>query len=49
MEMQMFTVTYSYYGRYQHQKQFSTEGAAKKFFWVVQRRPGVTKVEYTAS
>lgn len=47
-ETQMFTVTYSYYNRYQHQKQFSSESSAKKFFWYIQKRAGVTKVEYSA-
>lgn len=41
----MWTVTYTYYGKYQHQKQFPTETAAKKFFWYVQKRSGVTKTE----
>lgn len=44
----MFTVTYTYYGKYQHKKQFPTEGAAKKFFWTIQKRAGVTKTEYRA-
>jgi hypothetical protein len=45
----MFTVTYSYYGKYQHSKSFATETSARKFFWYVQKRPGVTKVEYRAA
>jgi hypothetical protein len=44
----MFTVTYSYYGTYQHEKQFTSESAAKKFFWYIQKRRGVTKTEYRA-
>lgn len=45
----MFKVTYSYYGKYQHEKTFSTEQAAKKFFWYVQRRTGVTRVQFSAA
>jgi hypothetical protein len=41
----MFTVTYSYYNKYAHQKQFPSYEAAKKFFWFIQRKHGVTKVE----
>ena len=41
----MFTVTYSYYIKYAHQQQFPTYEAAKKFFWFIQRKHGVTKVE----
>ena len=45
----MFTVTYSYYGTYQHEKSFASETAAKKFFWFIQKKTGVTKVEYRAA
>jgi hypothetical protein len=41
----MFKVTYSYYGKYTHERQFNSYAAARKFFWVVQRRAGVTKAE----
>lgn len=41
----MFTVTYYYYGKYQHQKSFANYESAKKFFWYIQKRSGVTKTE----
>jgi hypothetical protein len=45
----MFTVTYCYYGRYQHEKQFKSEAAAKRFFWAIQKRSGVTRTEFRAT
>lgn len=44
----MWTVTYTYYGTYQHSKTFATEANAKKFFWYIQKRTGVTRTEYRA-
>ena len=44
----MFTVTYTYYGSYQHQRQFSDEQAARRFFWYIQKRSGVTRTELRA-
>ena len=44
----MFEITYTYYGTYQHQRKFSSESAARKFFWVVHKRAGVTKTEFRA-
>ena len=41
----MWTVTYTYYRRYQHQKQFSTEVSARKFFWYIQKQRNVTSTE----
>jgi hypothetical protein len=38
----MFTVTYTFYRKYQHTKAFDTYEAAKKFFWVIQKARGVT-------
>jgi hypothetical protein len=40
----MTTVTYTFYGKYRHQKTFETYQAAKKFFWVIQKARGVTSV-----
>jgi hypothetical protein len=45
---EMFIVTYCYYGRYQHEKQFDSEPAAKRFFWAIQKRSGVTRTEFRA-
>lgn len=45
----MFTVTYTYYGKYQHVKQFAQETSARKFFWYIQKRSGVTKTEFRAA
>lgn len=41
----MWTVTYTYYKKYENQKQFTTETSAKKFFWYIQKQKGVTKTE----
>lgn len=41
----MFTVSYTYYNKYAHSKQFATEAAAKGFFYAMSRRKGVTRVE----
>jgi hypothetical protein len=41
----MFKVIYSYYGKYQHEKVFASQESAKKFFWYIQKRNGVTRVE----
>lgn len=44
-ENTMFTVSYTYYNKYSHSKQFATYASAKKFFWFIQRKSGVTKTE----
>jgi hypothetical protein len=41
----MFTVTYTFYRKYQHTKTFDTYEAAKKFFWVIQKARGVTSTK----
>lgn len=41
----MYLVTYSYYGKYQQQKQFDSESAARRFFWYIQKQTGVTRTE----
>ena len=41
----MYKVTYSYYGRYHHEKTFDTYKAAKSFFYAMFKRKGVTKSE----
>ena len=45
----MWTVTYTYYNKYQNLKQFTTEVSAKKFFWFIQKQKGVTKTEMRAA
>lgn len=41
----MYTVSYSYYGKYSHEKSFDTYAAAKGFFNVIGRKNGVKRVE----
>ena len=41
----MFTVTYTYYKKYQHQKSFKTYQAAKGFFNMIHRKANVTQTE----
>ena len=41
----MWTVTYTYYQKYQHEKQFANETSARKFFWFIQKKQGVTRTE----
>jgi hypothetical protein len=41
----MFTVTYTYYKKYQHQKSFKTYQAAKGFFNVISHKANVTRTE----
>ncbi len=41
----MWTVTYTYYQKYQQVKQFNSETGARKFFWYIQKQKGVTKTE----
>jgi len=41
----MFTVTYTYYKKYQHEKSFKTYQAAKGFFNVISRKANVTQTE----
>lgn len=45
----MFTVTYTYYKKYQHEKSFKTYQAAKGFFNVISRKPNVTRTEIRAT
>ena len=40
-----WTVSYTYYNKYQNLKQFATATAAKKFFWYIQKQKGVTRTE----
>ena len=40
-----WTVSYTYYNKYQNFKQFDNEIAAKKFFWYIQKQKGVTRTE----
>ncbi len=40
-----WTVSYTYYNKYQNLKQFANETAAKKFFWYIQKQKGVTRTE----
>jgi hypothetical protein len=39
----MYTVTYYYYNKYTHEKQFDNIISARKFFWFIQKQRGVTK------
>jgi hypothetical protein len=41
----MFKVTYSYYRKYTHEKTFKTYEDARKFFWIISKKIGVTKTE----
>jgi hypothetical protein len=41
----MFKVTYSYYGKYHHEKVFETYKQAKGFFYAMSKKNGVTKAE----
>jgi hypothetical protein len=44
----MFTVTYTYYKSYKHEKSFKTYQAAKGFFNVISRKANVTQTEIRA-
>jgi hypothetical protein len=39
----MYTVTYSYYNKYNHEKQFASYDAARKFWYYIQKKQGVTR------
>jgi hypothetical protein len=41
----MHTVSYTYYNKYTHEKSFFSYEDAKKFFWYIQRKAGVTSVK----
>ena len=41
----MFKVAYTYYGKYSHEKVFNTYEDARKFFWVISKKHGVTKTQ----
>lgn len=41
----MTTVKYTFYGRYENTKTFEVYEMARKFFWVISKRRGVTKAE----
>lgn len=41
----MTKVTYSYYGKYHHEKVFETYAQAKGFFYSIMKKPGVTKAQ----
>lgn len=45
----MFTVTYTYFKSYQHEKSFKTYKAAKGFFNVISRKANVTRTEIRAT
>jgi hypothetical protein len=45
----MFTVTYTYYKSYKHEKSFKTYQAAKGFFNVISRKANVTQTEIRAT
>jgi hypothetical protein len=41
----MYKVTYSYYGKYNHEKSFDCYKQAKSFFYYMMKKSGVTKSE----
>lgn len=41
----MFKVTYSYFGKYHHEKTFETHKQAKGFFFGISKNKKVTKAE----
>lgn len=44
----MFKVIYSYYGKYSHERSFESYTTARKFFFHVKKRAGVTRAELTS-